>query len=1242
MEYNQEDNNNNNLSEIIYPSFNASPENPTYPHLQPKVNKSNNVSFSLGNEGYEPVSQKVPEENLTEEKYKYVSEKAKYVFLLIIIGIAISIIIVLLGFLVASKTKVGVSYVLITVGISSALIFAFGMFAVKKYEKRVDKYLTNINHEDPELIDQSTSRNMINIAIYLFMVTFIVYFILSIGCLGFQDSIKDEIRALSSDQQKWNQYFGNATYEDTISSITAILFTTGGFGILLCIFVGTLLYFSFKVLGIYRAWQTVVEFVCLLFLILGFVFLYLSVYTTKYQYVANVDQAMPGWVPIALLITAIFGILTAIFGYISAQQENPKYLKIFSLIIGIFTACILVFSIGSAIYASRFSEYFATRCTSILDYMNQDYLINSAGCERKYVFVQSSLDNFQCPKERIVSAWEVNLGVETEKQKEAYGCVDAGCCISAYGYIKTTIDYLTLVSACLFFIGSLMVIGTCYMLNKLENNEEKVTQYPISKKAVLLIAGITGILILLLIFLIPTPPTPSPLTFTEVDKANKNNAIVDSNTILTLNSTDFTIRENNHIESEARQNTSIYQNTTGCEPNCLIVNYYYELSSDNGIFVANQELINKANVSVVISQYYNKKMIVGFNGTDQNLDNFVNLFTFVRNCPLIPATVHVRVIATASDRNSIDNKSFIQFSKKENNFNFIQLKNKLKQENTANKPNQIRTVNNNNKDSTKNDTNNNNSSYNNESNNSINNNFVATVDVSKMKNGQSIKVLEKDLDYSFIDLNSPQILTGRILRLSDNNITTPAANANIKLIPVDFSQCPALQYLTDNNGRFRTGNLYHLINEIPTTYKVEIRGSDLVTYTTKVTIGGINQGKYIDIGSLSIWSKGFFKNANITSIIFDAVNNKPLVGAIVSIHQGFVNFENSRTSSNGKIVNNDISTGQSTSFLQIKQNLEKRVSNSNKSNNTISNNGNNDTYLNNSQNKTAANTNSNFLVKNTTTDDNGVFNFYELPPKTYTIVVNKDGYYREVYYIDVIGDFTKPLNTLPMSPYLQEGQLRFILTWPNGPKDLDMHTMFKINKYSNCEVFFGKQSCAGTSLNINNYNGSKKGVEAVTIDTLGKYYYTFMVHKYDDVSKGQASGDNFAKGSDLQAVISANNSDNSTIPNKSLIYSQAKISVYAYGFVSAIYQLNIASTISNTTVIDPTQFKANENIDNYNYWLAFCLNGNTGIDSLSVINKVSTKKPNMEICERLYTNNSTSTDNSFIQLKSKNKIKRIQ
>lgn len=188
-----------------------------------------------------------------------------------------------------------------------------------------------------------------------------------------------------------------------------------------------------------------------------------------------------------------------------------------------------------------------------------------------------------------------------------------------------------------------------------------------------------------------------------------------------------------------------------------------------------------------------------------------------------------------------------------------------------------------------------------------------------------------------------------------------------------------------------------------------------------------------------------------------------------------------------------------------------------------------------------------------------------------------------------------------MTPRVEEGQYRFVLSWPDAPKDLDIHTFFKISRFSQCEIYFGERECIGTSLETDNLLGGKKGVESVYIHEIGNYIYTFAVqYNFDKVNTTSIDG---------TEITTTENA-----PNPTLFWnSKAKISIYTSELKVPYLQVFVPSFEENN-ILDPGSDELS-----YTWWLAFCLDGSKGLSSLIQVNKLTTEKPTADYCQNLYT-----------------------
>ena len=187
-----------------------------------------------------------------------------------------------------------------------------------------------------------------------------------------------------------------------------------------------------------------------------------------------------------------------------------------------------------------------------------------------------------------------------------------------------------------------------------------------------------------------------------------------------------------------------------------------------------------------------------------------------------------------------------------------------------------------------------------------------------------------------------------------------------------------------------------------------------------------------------------------------------------------------------------------------------------------------------------------------------------------------------------------------MTPRVEAGQLRIVLSWPDGPKDLDIHAFFKISRLSSCEIYFGERECIGTSLETDNLLGGKKGVESLYIHDLGNYFYTFAVHYNFDKLNETTSDGNENPTHDVPKFTSFTN-------------SKARLSVYTSELKTPLLQVFVPS-FEEKNLIEPGSDELS-----YTWWTALCLDGSQGIPSLMQVNKLGIQQPTSEYCQSLYS-----------------------
>eukprot|EP00033_Pygsuia_biforma_P000166 GCRY01000213.1.p1 GENE.GCRY01000213.1~~GCRY01000213.1.p1 ORF type:complete len:422 (-),score=101.30 GCRY01000213.1:293-1507(-) len=111
-----------------------------------------------------------------------------------------------------------------------------------------------------------------------------------------------------------------------------------------------------------------------------------------------------------------------------------------------------------------------------------------------------------------------------------------------------------------------------------------------------------------------------------------------------------------------------------------------------------------------------------------------------------------------------------------------------------------------------------------------------------------------------------------------------------------------------------------------------------------------------------------------------------------------------------------------------------------------------------------------------TTNSDGVYTFQSVVNGTYVVLANSDGYFTNNKTLDVFTDLMPgSQSTILLSPKLEKGQYRFVLSWGASPLDLDSHMVDP----NNCEVAYNHRSCSASHLDVDRTNGY--GPETITI-----------------------------------------------------------------------------------------------------------------------------------------------------------------
>ena len=147
-------------------------------------------------------------------------------------------------------------------------------------------------------------------------------------------------------------------------------------------------------------------------------------------------------------------------------------------------------------------------------------------------------------------------------------------------------------------------------------------------------------------------------------------------------------------------------------------------------------------------------------------------------------------------------------------------------------------------------------------------------------------------------------------------------------------------------------------------------------------------------------------------------------------------------------------------------------------------------------------------LKKWTTNSNGEFRYdtvtlfgkvHGLPSGNYTLTASKDGYSDTSYNIVVYPGTTdeNPAINETMSPAMNDGYYRIVLTWGATPSDLDSHLVADTDTGSDIHVYFGDMDPSPNYANLDVDDTSSYGPETTTVTNFdGLSSIRYAVHDY--------------------------------------------------------------------------------------------------------------------------------------------------
>jgi len=138
-------------------------------------------------------------------------------------------------------------------------------------------------------------------------------------------------------------------------------------------------------------------------------------------------------------------------------------------------------------------------------------------------------------------------------------------------------------------------------------------------------------------------------------------------------------------------------------------------------------------------------------------------------------------------------------------------------------------------------------------------------------------------------------------------------------------------------------------------------------------------------------------------------------------------------------------------------------------------------------------------VKVVYTDRFGKYVAARLPIGHYKVTIVKHGFSRNVEHLIIQGARNMEKAML-LSPKLRAGEMRFVLTWENLPRDLDSY----LQTPRGCTIYYRKKSCVGAQFNLDDVK--RGGPETITVHRFRRGFYYYYIRQFSKLGRLENSG----------------------------------------------------------------------------------------------------------------------------------------
>ena len=584
--------------------------------------------------------------------YKKSIEKTNCLCILFSIGIVLSII---TGSLCFYLHLYGNEDVYILLAILSLLIIGIYIFGIRIISKYKENVLIIISmRKDPEKIIQSKYRKLIHLFIYLLLLGANYFYVILLINTSFLNNIKLSIRGKGYDIKQWSEYFSNKNYNEILKLFEKVNITFLVFGWqnwLLMIFI--LIYLIILIFN-YRLIKSIIQVLCIFSIQAGIFLIYLSIYCYKFKDASSFEDKKISWATPGTLSNGCIAIMLGFFGFYVFFMENRKKIIIFEIICFAQVILLLIFSGGLYAIQDKFYNYKKATCNSLFKYISENYILKNKfkGCSSKYLFNSETIENIECPKDRIMINWEVtelsnenqNANKENnnkinninKENKISFGCINQSCCLQIYFLIKNKFDFLMILSIHQITYFFIVFILGIYAYVKIGSNLEEELSEKIN--FIIMFALTFFILTIVLPFMLSLPNESNQSILNKIKNidAEEDSSIIPRD-LIQISKQNLWKYTNDTFNSLKQKEENNFKYNIIIENNNEYKLSYYEyliISFDSDIIVDNKKL-EKININDYQNySYINSTKIIKFKSSENIINSIFGYFDLVPYYPL--------------------------------------------------------------------------------------------------------------------------------------------------------------------------------------------------------------------------------------------------------------------------------------------------------------------------------------------------------------------------------------------------------------------------------------------------------------------------------------------------------------------------------------------------------------------------------------------------------------------------------